>query len=336
MPKGRRNLIYPYKRLKDDLALSVTDVRFDGEVPDRDPIIYDFRTADLSAVAQAGWLSFEVGLEASVPTDALDEMEQDDRDPIVVVAVDCAATNLRRSITLEHQGGGRWTGSLSMSREQIVGQVLLRAVLAARVGDGLRREVGESQLWTLHADTPAIPIIEGNLPVRWVDFPTFEAIPDSARKDAFFADLSEDAPVVYLNLAFEGLAELLSDDDRRPLAELVLREAEYRRIGTSVWLGMFNVAAAGIDLTWGDDGEDDDEGEPGLPTVEWQRSVLQTLMPRMFDESEAEILRKIVKGRVGDESREVQTQAAAAISRIVDSGALSLKRRIKQLSGVDS
>ena len=100
----------------------------------------------------------------------------------------------------------------------------------------------------MHVDPPAIPIIEGTLPVQWADFPSADNIPNTAKGDAFFADLSEDAPIIYLNSAFEGLPELLSDDENRPPAELALREAEFRRIGTSVWLGMFNVAAAGIEL----------------------------------------------------------------------------------------
>ena len=103
---------------------------------------------------------------------------------------------------------------------------LVRAVLAARVADGHRREIGESQLWTMHADPPSIPVIEGTLPVQWANFPLSDHIPDTAKNDPFFADLSEDAPIVYLNSAFEGLPELLSDDENRPNAELALREAD--------------------------------------------------------------------------------------------------------------
>ena len=98
-----------------------------------------------------------------------------------------------------------------------------------------------------------------------------------------------------------------------------------------MWLGMFNVAAAGIEVESGEE-EDDGSLEPELPTIEWQRSVLLTLIPRMFDESEAEVLRKLVSARSGEESREVQTHAAAAIGRLVDRG--SLKKRIRQLSGM--
>jgi len=274
----------------------------------------------------------EVGLDALAPTDVLDDLNRAGREPTVVAVVDCPATNLRRSVAMTHQGSGRWTGTLEMSRNQASGPVLVRAVLAARVGSGHRRELGESQLWTIHIDPPAIPVIEGTLPVQWADFPSAENIPESAKGDAFFADLSEDAPVIYLNSAFDGLPELLSDDGNRPAGELALREAEYRRIGTSVWLGMFNVAAAAIELNVGGD-DDGESAEPELPASEWQRSVLQTLIPRMFDESESEALRKIATARTGDESREVQTHAAAAIGRLVDKAAGSLKKRIQQLSG---
>jgi hypothetical protein len=141
---------------------------------------------------------------------------------------------------------------------------------------------------------------------------------------------------VYLNSSFEGLPELLSDDEKRPTAELALREAEYRRIGTAVWVAMFNVAAANISVNPGDPDGDGEATEPELPTVEWQRSVLQTLLPRMFDMGEAEALNKVLTARTSDDSREVQTQLSAAVGRLVDKSAGSLKRRIRQLSGMDA
>jgi hypothetical protein len=332
VPKSRRNLIYPYHRLADDMTLSVSDLRLDGVVPNRDPIIADFRTADVSAVAPPEWTSVSLAVDAAVATDELEHLERERREPTVVVVSDCRATNLRAVVTCDYHGTGRWTGAVELHRTQVAGQVLLRAVLAARVTDHLRREIGESQVWTLHVDPPAIPIIEGNLPVRWINFSESDVIPESARKDAFFGDLSEDAPVVYLNSTFEGLPELLSDDQNRPVAELALREAEYRRIATSVWLGMFNVAAASVDV---DSGEDD--AEPALPSVDWQRSVLETLTSRMYDESEAEILRRIATARSGEESRDVQARAAAAIAQLVDQAG-ALKRRVRQLAlaGADS
>jgi hypothetical protein len=172
MPKERRNLIYPYQRLDGDVALAVLDPTVDGLVPEKDPLVHDYRTADFSAVAPAEWSQFAVKLEATVPTDALEALERDGKDPLVVVAADCAATNLRRSIPLVQESGGRWRGGLEVQRRQVAGQLLLRAILAARVDEGGRREIGDSPIWTLHADPPAIPIIEGNLPVQWVDFPS--------------------------------------------------------------------------------------------------------------------------------------------------------------------
>jgi hypothetical protein len=325
VPRQRRALIYPYDRLVEEIPLSLSNLRLDGSAPDRDPIVADFRTADVSAVAPDGWNTLEVEANAPVPTDELEEFEAGGRQPLVVIVVDCPATNLRASVICQHHGSGQWTGSIVFERDRISGTVLVRAVLAATVNGGRRREVGESPVWTIHVDPPSIPVIEGNLPVRWINFETSEVIPESVRNDPFFADLSEDAPVVYLNSGFEGLPELLSDDTNRPVAELALREAEYRRIATSVWMGMFNVAAAAIEF----EGNDED-AEPGLPQIEWQRSVLQALIPRMYDETESEVLARIVAARLGDESRDIQARVAAAIAQVVDHSG-SLKRRIKQL-----
>ncbi|MDP9280024.1 MAG: hypothetical protein M3P00_11455 [Gemmatimonadota bacterium] len=326
MPKERRDLIYPYDRMGGDVALSLADLRLDGSAPERNPIIQDFRTADVSAVAPDEWELLAVDIEAVVAIDEVEKLVEAGRNPTVVIAVDCPRTNFRRTVSCDHQGSGRWAGSLSLGHTQLAGQVLLRGVLAARVDDGHRREIGDSQLWTLHVDPPAIPIIEGNLPVRWIDFATAEVVPDGMRKDMFFADFSDDAPVVYLNSQFAGLPELLSDDENRPVAELALREAEYRRIATSVWIGMFNVATAAVELD-----AENESAEPALPLVGWQRSVLQTLMPRMYDESEAETLVRLLTARSGDEARDVQARAGAAIAQIVDQNG-ALKRRIRQLS----
>ncbi len=59
--------------------------------------------------------------------------------------------------------------------------------------------------------------------------------------------------------------------------------------------------------------------------------MLQTLMPRMYDESEAETLVRLLTARSGDEARDVQARAGAAIAQIVDQNG-ALKRRIRQLS----
>ena len=89
---------------------------------------------------------------------------------------------------------------------------------------------------------------------------------------------------------------------------------------------MFNVAAAAVELA-----SDDEEAEPGLPPIEWQRAVLQALMPRMYDETESEVLARIVAARLGDDARDVQGRAAAAISQVVDQSK-ALQRRIRQLA----
>ena len=55
MPKERRNLIYPYPRIDEDVVLSMAAPTIDGLVLEPDPIVYDFRVADISTLAPEAW-----------------------------------------------------------------------------------------------------------------------------------------------------------------------------------------------------------------------------------------------------------------------------------------
>ena len=109
---GGSNLIYPYGRLDEEIPLSLTGPKLDGAPPERDPVVADFRTADVSAVAPNGWSKVEANAEAPVPTDELAQLEEEGRAPLVVVVVDCPATNFRMSVTLSIRapvdGQGCW------------------------------------------------------------------------------------------------------------------------------------------------------------------------------------------------------------------------------------
>jgi hypothetical protein len=319
MPKSRPSFIYPYARLSEDIEFRVTSIRLDSEAPAFDPVVPQFRTADLSVVEPQGWRMLEVSVEADVPVDQLRELDE----PLVCLAGECSGTNLRPSRILQAAGTGRWTGSLELDRRDLVGALELRVTLAARI-DGKQRLVGDSALWTIHVDSPAIPVIEGTLPVRWTNFAESEFVPDSCRAEPFFADLTDATPVVYLNSGYEGLPELLSDDDRRPVAELALREAEYRRIATSVWIGMFTVSAAAVDR--GDDDTDSD-----WPAADWQRRVLETLLPSIYETRGAAALSELAAELEADDLRDLQTRAGAAVAQLIGRQS-SLKKRVAQLA----
>ena len=175
-------------------------------------------------------------------------------------------------------------------------------------------------------------MIEGTLPVQWADFPSSDPIPNTAKNDAFFADLSKDAPIVYLNSAFEATTRSCFGQ----------REAATRRVGASRGrvspdrdLGVArDVQRRGREhrAQRGED-EEGESAEPEFPATNGSARFFRRLSPACSTKSESEVLRKIATARTGDESREVQTQAAAAIGRLVDKAAGSLKKRIQQLSG---
>ncbi len=138
------------------------------------------------------------------------------REPLVVVAVDCSATNLRRSVNpvaarnrsvdrdalhSEARPGCR-AGSSPRATRCAYGQRPPSRGGGVPGLDGARRSTGDPD----HRGHPSDPVDRLSLLRQHSD--------RRGKNDAFFADLSEDAPVVYLNSSFEGLPELLSDDEK--------------------------------------------------------------------------------------------------------------------------
>src|SRR5262249_25103315 len=138
----------------------------------------------------------------------------------------------------------------------------------------------ETDPWLLYFDEPDIPPIEGTLRVKWANFKgpaREECIPAGAETESFYVALEESPPVVFLNLDFPGLPDLLSDEPSRPEPEKALREAEYRRIATAAWTEVVNVAVAAIRPC--EEGE-----EPRWPDQDWQEQALRSVLPQVYED----------------------------------------------------
>jgi hypothetical protein len=163
------------------------------------------------------------------------------------------------------------------------------------------------------------------LRVKWTSFEDSEggAIPAQAQKEPFFIAVEQQPPIVYLNADFDGLPDLLSDDESRPGYERALRDAEFRRIATAAWSEMFTAAIGDVEV--------DDEGSVEWPQEDWKRQVLKGLLPDLYpDISDRDEALTTLRTDLNEGTTQVLSLLQVAIARQIGA-AKSLRRDIKRV-----
>src|SRR5205823_6043882 len=142
--------------------------------------------------------------------------------------------------------------------------------------------------------------------------------------------LEASTPTLYLNSGFKGLPELLSDRRARPPAEEALHQAERMSIASRVWLGMFNAAVAAIEV-------DDEDGTVDWPLTGWLKSVLQTLLPRLYpDMGDLERLKTVRENWLdADGAKSLESVVQIEIARQLTM-ATTLRRSLERMQRVES
>jgi len=314
--------IYPYKTLFGDVMAKVGEVRIDGEVPPRSLADPDAHEVDLADVERAGWHTASLNIEVVGPASELSQHEG----CRAIVTAHCSLTHTRQMLVLSRSGDARWSGALVLDREFWYGRITLRCLLTATVEAVPHRVIGLAPEWRVDLDDLPQPSVHGSIPVLWDDFTSPTRLPALSEYPAepFFLHLDPERPTLYLNLDFRGLPALLSDTRRRQPAEQALRDETRSAIATQAWMGMFNAAVLGI-AAYEDGGVD-------WPESDWQRAVLELLLPRMRPLATAdEALREIhAMTSEGDGGRALQQAAMPAISAHVGAGRL-LREAIRKL-----
>jgi hypothetical protein len=276
--------LFPYKTLFGDVATVVSAVSVDGEPLPRSRVDATRREVDLGELERAGWTSAAVSLDVSPPPTEISELNASGAVPQVVVVAQCGPTNSRQAVTLKQiDGEPRWSGRLELDRTSWFGRIEIRTAVTATVSGVPTRLIGEGNTWSVLLDDLPRPPINGALMIRWENFD--DPADNNLRvlklykNDAFFLHLDPDAPILYLNSAFEGLFSLLQDRRRRPAGEQALHDETRGAIATEVWLGLFNAALQSIEH---------EDGVPRWPASEWQKTVLELVFERMYPEKAAD------------------------------------------------
>ncbi len=301
---------FPYPTLEDPLMLYVDGQKVDGHSAPHD-LLAVRRSIDLSLLG-SGWRRASFSMRVDLPVAQLEEMGA--ADVHVVLAVNCPSTNLRIGVPMVPGARtGSWRADIELEAGALAKKADLHAVVSGRVGGVSHRYLGSTDPWKIWISAPEIPTISGDLPIQWADF-TAEDCPQAIdpvfRREAFYVDVTEDPPVVYLNDGVPDLRRLFDYAPGRTPTERALREAHFSSIASSGWMALFNASVGGI----ADEGDQVD-----WPAVDWQRKVLSTLLPRIYpDLSPDDALIRVYEDDASREgSRLLQSRASAAITMLL-------------------
>jgi hypothetical protein len=266
--------LFPYKTLFGDVKVSVPEVRIDGlPIPNR--VDVDQRVIDLSRLERADWETAAI----SVVVDAPPAEMADALNPVCMAVINCGPTNTRSSTVLDQHTVdiGRWTGVLHLERPYWYAQAAVRCGVVASVEGTDHRLIGWGDAWTISFDDLPSRPVNGAIKITWVNFSSPGDDKQYLRRhtDSYlYLSLDQDEPQIFLNQGFEGLEQLLADRRRRG-ADKALHDQARAAIADKTWAALFNTALAAVQ-------QDDVTRESTWPDIEWQRAVLEVLLPRMY------------------------------------------------------
>ena len=282
--------LFPYQTLFGDVTASVHQVTIENErVNDR--IEVDQRMVDLKRVERKDWETATISIVVRATAAEIAQAN----DPVCVAVLNCGPTNNRVSALLapDPTNTGVWRGDLQLDRPYWYSQAILRCGVVASVEGQSNRIIGWADTWTISFDDLPNWPINGAIKITWVDF----NFPDEDKKylrrhaeNYMYLSLDQDEPQVFLNKGFDGLEQLLTDRKRRA-ADRALNDQTRAAIADKTWTALFNTALSAVEeLTEYDPktGELRKTGEPQWPDTNWQRTVLEALLPDMYPDKDSD------------------------------------------------
>lgn len=304
------NRYFPYPTMRDPLTLVAEGQLVDGTAPPYN-MLAARRSLDISGL-HPSWRRVTTRLRLDLP--GLSNYAEIS-DTKVTLSLNCPATNLRIGIPMIHGPRlGSYTADLEIEAGALAKKAVLRAVVSGTVVGSPHRYFGESDTWNIWVSPPEIPLLTGDLEVRWVAFNSDscpQTIDPAFRSQSYYVDLTQDPPVVFLNESIADLRRLFDDAPRRSGTERAIREAHFHTIASSGWLAMFNASVAGIEYL--------SDGGVEWPDVEWQRQVLSTLLPKIYPDLSVDDAMKTAceDAASADGTRLLQSRAMAGISGLL-------------------
>lgn len=267
--------LFPYKTLFGDVTMVITEVTIDDE-PVADRVDFDQRSVDLHRVERADWEAARLSLVVTGPAGEIGELEN----PVCVAVANCGPSNHRVSVFLDPDPAtpGRWTGELLLERQHWYAQAEVKCGIVATVEGDDHRVVGWGETWTAQFDDLPNRPVNGAIKITWIDFANpGDGQPQWLREFAeqyAYLSIDPDEPQLFLNRGFDGLEQLLADRRRRHL-DKALHDVTRASIADKTWTALFNASLDGVEI-------DDTSGDLSWPPSDWQRTVLQSLLARMY------------------------------------------------------
>ncbi|MFD5915308.1 hypothetical protein ACFVYP_16815 [Kitasatospora sp. NPDC058201] len=260
--------VYPYPTLLGSIDVSVRRASIDGKdlpfsyVSDRE------RVVALHQVGRADWQEGVLDLEVAAPED---ELADGPWAAVTCVAVLTeGATNTRVVTRLARsRSDRRWRGEVVVRRSSHAARATLQVSLVGSYDGVDGRIIGTAdEPWFVDL-LARTPLRRREIEIRHEDFrdgPHEWLRP--YKESPWLIETAGELPVVLLNTAFEGLAELLNAP-RGPLekatAGLVAAQA-----AAEAWTAMFQAALGDLEL--------DEDGVPRFPDG-WREAVLRAMLP---------------------------------------------------------
>jgi hypothetical protein len=254
--------------------MSVSDIKIDG-VSISNRVGVDERVVDLRRVEKTDWDTASISIVVNATASEISAATE----PACVAVINCGLTNTRVATILEPdpENLGRWTGEVRLSRPYWYAAAALRCGVLATVEGRDNRMIGWGETWTVSFDDLPKRPVNGAITIAWVDFNDPGADKEylrQYRENYMYLSLDPDEPQLFLNRGFDGLEQLLADRRRRA-SDKALHDGTRAAIADKTWTALFNTALSAVE-------PDESTGEPGWPDVQWQRAVLESLLPRMY------------------------------------------------------
>jgi hypothetical protein len=284
--------IYPYRRLTGSVELEVTAVRQEREgVYQHDLETWAFnaqeRVVALHQVERADWESARFSFQARLPEAEIAAGPW--KDVSVLAVLTEKATNARTTAELRPKAGGLWTGHLRMWKSMHLNRAELTVVVVATTDDVPGRMIGRADVPWIVDLTARMPVRQTEMQIEEVDFSEGPEWLKQFRDAPWIVETSGDLPVVHVNTAFEGVAEVLNSTSRDPMTK-TMREMLATQIATEVWTSVFQAAVSGLDP--------EGHGEVEWPGG-WKDAVLKSMLADVLpDLSGDDALREIHARRI--------------------------------------
>lgn len=320
--------VFPYDILETEPVLSLTHPRVDGK-----EVQILAREGAVDLFDLDGWAEARLNVRVQVPGDEIKKLGVTAYS--VVASVNCSPTNLRYSTVCERTGStDQWVGEVTLPRTLLRDRAEIYATVTGMVGETANRYLGRSTAIRVYLSPPASPEVStGQIPVVWRDFSEIEEgqnpIDPALHDEVSFFDISaQDGPVIYLNTRVTGLRRLLEDRPGRSALDRSVREVVLDEIAEGGLIGMFNAALTAARGAA-------EEGKADWPTVEWQKGVLQALLPLVYADREidAALQTAVESMDSAEDAQDLQARLQAAALRHLRA-TRNLTRMIKALESL--